>query len=358
LSDNNSFPYYLELQERVISAYKEENNLFIMGGGSKEFYGRKAVGDEINVRPCHGVIFYEPTELVITARTGTPLSEIENVLAGENQQLAFEPPHFGKTATLGGMVACGLSGPRRPYAGPVRDYVLGIKCMNGRGEILSFGGQVMKNVAGYDVSRLMTGALGTLGILLEVSLKVLPIPENEVSLTMAATFTTAINLMNTWAGMPLPISAMCFENNNLNIRLSGNRNAIITATRKLAMEEHPDGVNYWQNLKEHKLDFFNNADNYLWRISTPSATGQMNLSGEWLIEWGGSQRWLKSSEPIDRVRKVADDVGGHATLFKGGGADDEIFHPLSAEVFEQHDKLKIAFDPKRILNIGRMYKGL
>ncbi len=349
-----SFNYYQELKAHIESANATGDSFVVQGGGTKAFYGRDCPGKILDIRPCTGVIAYEPTELVITARAGTSLSEIETILANEHQMFAFESPHFGKAATLGGMVACGLSGPRRPYCGAVRDFVLGVKCLTGKGDVVNFGGQVIKNVAGYDVSRLMTGALGTLGVLLEISIKVLPQPDYEISLVKSTDFDSAIKQMNRWAGQPLPISAACYEQDNLIIRLSGKRSAVKAAMQQLAMDEHPQGLEYCQKLREHQLEFFK-TNNVLWRISVPSATGHLDLSGEWLIDWGGAQRWLKTSEPIAHIRTVVEAAGGHATLFKGGDPQAEIFHPLAPAVKALHKKLKATFDPNHILNKGRMY---
>jgi len=350
--------FYQDLKEQVEVAFADKTNLVIQGGGTKNFFGCYSPGEFLDTKPCLGIISYEPTELVITARAGTSLSEIENTLSSEKQMLAFEPPHFGKTATFGGMVASGLSGPRRPYVGAVRDFVLGIKCLTGSGKILTFGGQVMKNVAGYDVSRLMTGALGTLGVLLEISIKVLPKPETEVSLTKPFDEEAAIEKMNTWAGKPLPISAACYEQGNLNIRLSGTAKAVTLAQQKLNMDRHPGSLDYWQNLREHKLGFFTSNDLSLWRISVPPAIKTINLSGEWLIDWGGAQRWLKTSESVENIRTQVSKAGGHATLFRGGDEQYEVFHPLTPALQLIHKRLKKVFDPENILNKGRMYRNI
>lgn len=344
-----------QYQQQVQDAYSSEMPLCIQGGNSKAFYGRKIEAEQFDVSANSGVISYEPTELVITVRAGTTISEINEVLANHDQMLAFEPPCFSTTATAGGMVACGLSGPRRPYVGAVRDFVLGLKCLNGKAEILNFGGQVMKNVAGYDVSRLMTGAMGTLGVLLEVSLKVLPTPDYELTLKGEADAATAINIMNQWAGQSVPLSAASFYDNNIFIRLSGHRSAVIAAASQLQFSEYSDGEHYWQSLRDHEHDFF--SDNKkLWRLSVPSTTKPMNLHGQWFIEWGGALRWLKTSEPVEQVRRVVSMAGGHATLFRGGNQNDDIFHPLSAGIGNLHLALKNAFDPKKILNRGRLYK--
>jgi len=344
-----------QYQQQIQDAYTSETLLCIQGGGSKAFYGRKTEGEILEVSANSGVISYEPTELVITVRAGTSVSEINEVLAKHNQILAFEPPCFATSATAGGMVACGLSGPRRPYVGAVRDFVLGLKCLNGKAEILNFGGQVMKNVAGYDVSRLMTGAMGTLGVLLEVSLKVLPKPEYEFTLKGESDINTAIKLMNEWAGQSIPISATSFYNDNIFIRLSGHKSAVLAASSQFVLTEYSDGENYWESLREQKNDFFSDYEN-LWRLSVPSTTEKINLHGQWLIEWGGAQRWLKTSEPIEQIRNAVNKVGGHATLFRGGDRNGDIFQPLSAGIEQLHVALKNAFDPKRILNRGRLYR--
>jgi glycolate oxidase FAD binding subunit len=344
-----------QYQQQIQDAYTSETPLCIQGGGSKAFYGRKTEGEILDVSANSGVISYEPTELVITVRAGTTISEINEVLAKHNQILAFEPPCFATSATAGGMVACGLSGPRRPYVGAVRDFVLGLKCLNGKAEILNFGGQVMKNVAGYDVSRLMTGAMGTLGVLLEVSLKVLPKPEYELTLKGESDVATAIQLMNKWAGQSFPVSATSFHDDNIFIRLSGHKSAVLAASSQFSLSEYADGENYWESLREHKNDFFSDDEN-LWRLSVPSTTKEINLHGQWLIEWGGALRWLKTSEAIEQIRNAVNKIGGHATLFRGWDRDGDIFQPLSAGIEQLHVALKNAFDPKRILNRGRLYK--
>lgn len=349
-----------QYQQQIQDAYTSEIPLYIQGGGSKAFYGREIKAEILDVSANSGVISYEPTELVITVRAGTTISEINEVLAKHNQILAFEPPCFTTNATVGGMVACGLSGPRRPYVGAVRDFVLGLKCLNGKAEILNFGGQVMKNVAGYDVSRLMTGAMGTLGVLLEISLKVLPKPDYELTLKGESDVSKAIELMNKWAGQAVPVSAASFHDGNMFIRLSGHKGAVLAASSQFSLSEYFDGENYWESLREHRDDFF--GDNlfsdgeHLWRLSVPSTTEEIDIHGQWLIEWGGAQRWLKTSEPIEQIRDVVAKVGGHATLFRGGDRNGDIFHPLSAGIEHLHVALKNAFDPMRILNRGRLYK--
>jgi glycolate oxidase FAD binding subunit len=331
--------------------------LVIQGGETKAFYGRKIDGTHLDIRPYTGVVSYEPTELVITARAGTRLKEVEQTLASEGQMLAFDPPYFGEEATLGGVIACGLSGPRRPYTGAVRDFVLGVRCLNGKGALLNFGGQVMKNVAGYDISRLMTGALGTLGVLLEITLKVLPIPEYEITLRTEVDQRDAIRLMNEWAGQPLPLSAACYDGEYLNIRLSGKESAVTTAMQKPGLEDFPDGKAYWEALREQRLSFFNDPVP-LWRLSLPSSRCTEGLNGSKLIDWGGAQHWIKTTEQADAMWKKARELGGSATLFKGGDQNGMIFQPLTDSLLTLHRRLKQAFDPNAVLNPGRMYPEL
>ncbi len=344
-----------ELQDRVQKAFVERTPLRIEGGGSKAFLGGVCEGAVLSLAGHRGVVSYEPTELVITARTGTRLAELETLLADSGQMLAFEPPHFGAAATLGGTIAAGLSGPRRPYAGSARDFVLGVKLINGWGEVLGFGGEVMKNVAGYDVSRLMTGAMGTLGVLLEVSLKVLPLPEQELTLVQECSAQQALERTNAWAGRPLPISAACHVGGRLHLRLSGVAPTVRAAREHIGGEPLADGTGFWRGLREQELDFFADA-RPLWRLSVAPGAPQPTLEGDWLLDWGGAQRWLKSEAPAPDIRAAAERLGGHATLFRGTGA--AVFHPLPEALMQLHRNLKQAFDPAGIFNRGRLYPEL
>lgn len=327
--------------------------LQIVGGGTKRFYGRATEGHRLSVCGHRGIVAYEPTELVITARAGTPLSDIEATLASRRQILGFEPPHFGEAATLGGALACGLSGPRRPYSGSARDFVLGVKILNGKGEILTFGGQVMKNVAGYDISRLMVGALGTLGILLEASLKVLPQPEHEITLGFSYPPERALAEMNRWAGRPLPVSGACHINGVLRVRLSGSESGVNAARAELGGDALPDAPSFWRDLREQRLPFFA-GDAPLWRISLPPATPPLDIAGPVLLDWGGAQRWVRSEAPATDLWRMAEHAGGHATLFRDGDRAGEVFQPLSAPLARLHKNLKHAFDPEGRLNPGRL----
>lgn len=345
-----------ELEERLLRAAAQGTPLDIVGGGSKSFLGRVTQSEPFDVSAHRGVVAYEPTELVITARAGTPLAEIEAVLADGGQMLAFEPPHFGASATLGGTVAGALSGPRRPYAGAVRDFVLGVKVLSGEGRTLTFGGQVMKNVAGYDVSRLMVGAMGTLGVLLEISLKVLPLPAQTTTLSFPLDAAAAIERMNAWAAKPVPLSGAYHEKDKLFIRLSGTAGGTAQALERLGGDVMEDGRR-WQDLREHTLEHFD-SDAPLWRLSVPPATPPLALPGETLIDWGGALRWLKSECQGEEIRAAVGKVGGHATIYRHGDRRGEVYHPLTRPLLKLHQRLKASFDPRGILNRGRMYADL
>ncbi|MBN8442525.1 MAG: glycolate oxidase subunit GlcE [Thauera sp.] len=352
---------YSAWAERVQAAAAQGAPLSLRGGGTKAFYGRAAQGEPFDVSANSGVIAYEPTELVVTVRGGMRLGELESLLAGQNQFLAFEPPHFGADATVAGCVAAGLSGPRRASAGAVRDFMLGVKLLDGRGQILSFGGQVMKNVAGYDVSRLVAGSLGTLGIILEVSLKVLPRPVAEVTLSFAMTELDAIARLNGWGGQALPVSASAWADGRLWLRLSGAEAAVRAATAQLGGERlaESEADAFWHGVREQSGDWFRAlGERPLWRVSLPSSAAPMRLPGTQLIEWGGALRWLTGDAAAADVRARAVALGGHATLFRGGDRDSAIFTPLPGPSTIIHQRLKDAFDPARIFNPGRLYEGL
>jgi len=338
---------------RVLEAAASKRPLRIRGGGTKDFYGQAFDGDILDTRAYSGIIDYEPTELVITARCGTPLAEIDAALAQHNQMLAFEPPHFGAGATLGGAIASGLSGPRRATSGAVRDFVLGTVLLDGTGDVLTFGGQVMKNVAGYDVSRLMAGAMGTLGVMLQHSVKVLPRARREASLRFAMSEIDALRQLNTWGGMPLPVSASCWHDGMLTLRLSGATASVDAALTTLGGELFPDCAPFWESVREQQHPFFA-GDAPLWRLSVPPTTSALVLPGRQLIEWGGALRWLKSDVDAATVRRSVSAAGGHATLFRGGDKAVGVFQPLAPPIARIHQRLKASFDPSHIFNPGRM----
>ena len=350
--------------DAVKSAAGVKRALHIVGAGSKQFYGQSPTGETLETRSHQGILAYEPTELVITARCGTPLAEVEKTLADSGQILPFEPPYFGGNATFGGAISAGLSGPRRAanngYYGAVRDYVLGCKIIDGRGDVLSFGGQVMKNVAGYDVSRLMAGSMGTLGVILEVSLKVLPKPVASKTLQLGMRDAAdVIRKMNEWGGQPLPITATAYRDGDLTVRLEGAESAVGGAAKKLGGESVADdeAAAFWRALRDQTDPFFTGAEP-LWRLSIPSATVPLDLPGRQLIEWGGALRWFKGEAPAETIRKLAQQVGGHATLFRADHAlkkSTGVFTPLAPALATIHQNLKRTFDPHGIFNRGRMY---
>ena len=344
------------LCHQVQQAAATKTPLRIQGGNNKAFYGRAVSSNSqiLEVSGYRGIINYEPTELVITARAGTPLTEIEATLAEHQQRLPFEPPHFGPNATLGGTISCGFSGPSRPYAGAARDYVLGIKMINGRGELLNFGGQVMKNVAGYDVPRLLTGALGTLGVILDVSLKVLPKPAYEQTLVQRCSEREALAKLAEWGGKPYPISAAAYCDDVLFIRLAGAVSAVAAAVEQVGGDAIADSASFWCSVREHSHPFFA-SQTPLWRLSVPATTGALQLPGAGFVDWGGAQRWLLTDLNPDAVFAAAAAVGGHATLFRGGERSAAVFQPLQPALMAIHQRLKHSFDPEGIFNPGRQY---
>ncbi len=340
--------------------------LRIQGGNTKHFYGATPTTPEevLNTSIYSGIIDYEPKELVLTVRAGTALIDVEKALADQNQMLPFEPPHFGAGATIGGIVATGLSGPRRAYAGATRDFVLGTRIIDGKGDDLNFGGRVIKNVAGYDVSRLMTGAMGTLGVILDISFKVLPRPQTETTLRFEMDEATAITRLNEWAGKPLPISASSYFEGVVMLRLSAAQAGVTAAVQKLGGDAVDAVVanGHWHALREHQHAYFTNAKP-LWRISIPQTAPILAFDEAEIqsgpIEWGGGLRWLSAESDGDtaaRIRNRAADLGGHATLFNGKGHTTvaSVFHPLDAGLAKIHRNLKQAFDPDNILNRERM----
>ncbi|RJS92675.1 glycolate oxidase subunit GlcE [Salinisphaera sp. Q1T1-3] len=340
---------------QVEDAYQRAAPLRIVAGQSKSFLGEpvaEAATETLAVHAHSGVVSYDPGELIITARAGTPLRDIEAVLAENHQRLAFEPPHYGPTATLGGTIATGVSGPARPYAGAARDFVLGCRIVNGRGQVLRFGGEVMKNVAGYDLSRLMAGAHGTLGVLLEISLKVLPSPRAQLTQVFEHEAPEALAAFSAWAARPWPISGAYWEAGRTHLRLSGAQASVDAARDALGGEPLDEDQSFWSGLREHERDFFKRGDMPLWRISCAPASPMAKLSGTWSLDWGGAQRWLVSDAPAETVREAAATHGGHATLYRGH--DKPRQHPLSAAHVAVHRRLKAAMDPAGILNPGRI----
>lgn len=415
-----------ELREQLVCAYRGGYPILLQGGGTCAFYGNpyRFRGEEIaggtpagfvpegstdiaqpapvmlDCRRYAGVVSYDPSELVVTARCGTPLAELEALLAEQGQCLPFDPPHFAPGRTVGGMVATGLSGPRRLSAGAVRDFVLGTVLLAADGSVMRFGGEVMKNVAGYDMSRLLCGSLGMLGMIAEVSLKVMPVPRADATLRLEMTEADALAACNRWGGQPLPLAATCWYRGVLHVRLCGARRAVDAACRLLGGEavDTSEADAFWRALRDQHLGFFNNgpagATAPLWRLSVPSTTLPLDLPGEQLIEWGGALRWwrppLEHGQPVYRfggrdhawpgaaaaLRHLVARERGTATLFRAGTAaagvhagaaagfspgtcaGAERFHPLDPVNLQIHQRLKRAFDPRGLINPGRMYTGL
>jgi len=341
------------LIEQVRAAAAAGRPLAIRGGGSKTgILGRPVAGMPLEVAGHGGIVAYDPTELVLTARAGTPLAEIEAALAEHGQALSFEPPHFGPGATLGGTLACNLSGPARPWGGSMRDMVLGVRLINGKGEHLRFGGQVMKNVAGYDVSRLQAGALGTLGVITEISLKVLPAPRHSVTLVTALDQAAAIRRMNELAGRPAPLSGAAWLDGRLFLRFSGSFSPSSISGRWDG-DVMADAPVFWADLREQRLAFFAGGQP-LWRLSLASTAPPLPDDGPTLIEWGGAQRWLRDGD-LAALTEAAAKAGGHATLFRGGDRTGEVRSPPPPPLADLHRRLKAAFDPAGIFNPGGLY---
>lgn len=366
-------PALQRLIERVRAARAAKTPLDIRGGGSKAFYGGEAQGEPLDVTPLAGISSYEPSELVVTARAGTPLAALEAALADCGQCLPFEPPRFAGTAgagirggTVGGMVAAGLAGPARAAVGGVRDYVLGATLLNGRAECLSFGGQVMKNVAGYDVSRALAGSMGVLGVICEVSLKVLPALPATATVRLELDAAQALRKVNQWAGQPLPLNASAWWDGMLVLRLAGAHAAVQAARQHIGGEliAPATAAAFWAGLRDHGDEFFVGAARAvehgaaLWRLSVPATTPPLKLSGEQLLEWHGAQRWICTSAPASLLRETAQAAGGHAVLFRSRDKRAGVFAPLKPPLDRIQRELKKAFDPDGIFNRNRMFDGL
>ena len=360
-----------EFVAQIKEAVAQKSPLIIEGSGSKRWYGNAVAGQRTLSTAGHiGILDYDPAELVLTARAGTTIAELEKALAERGQMLPFEPPHYSPASTLGGVIAAGLSGPARPYAGGVRDFVLGLHIIDGKGDVLKFGGQVMKNVAGYDVSRLMAGSLGVLGLMTQVSLKVLPVPLAQSTLCFELSEVAAIHQINEWSAKPLPMTGSVWHQGILSVRLAGARAAVASAEQQLGGTKlAPEAAaKLWLDLQDQTHAFFSSASamaaqHSLWRLSLPAiapAIDAVTISGahDQLIEWGGAQRWVWSDASPEAIRKLARSLGGHAVLFNNQHAVGDVFDQLPPALKAIHQRLKNTFDPHGVFNPGRLYQGL
>ncbi|NWO08136.1 MAG: glycolate oxidase subunit GlcE [Alteromonadaceae bacterium] len=347
------------LQEQVLKARADGQTLNIVGGGTKSFMGRTPDNDAatLSLAEHSGVVEYHPVELVLTVRAGTTLSEIEAVLAEEGQCLHFEPPRLGDGATIGGTLACNLSGPARPWAGSVRDQVLGLRLLNGQGEHLRFGGQVMKNVAGYDVSRLQAGAMGTLGVMTEISLKVMPKPATTATLVQEMPLESAIDYMNRRAGEPKPLTGACWLDGKVYLRLAGARSAVEATAEQWDGEVIENGDALWQQIRDLQHDYFA-GDDPLWRFSVRSSAVMPSLDGPWLVDWAGAQRWYRGQATLRDLEPLAAEAGGQVSLFRGGDRTAEVMHSQPEALKAIQRRIKQSFDPDGLFNPGRLYSWL
>jgi glycolate oxidase FAD binding subunit len=353
-----------ELSEQVATARASKRTLRIRGGGTRDFYGNPWPQDGsagwLDLAAYHGVVTYEPSELVLTARAGTPLLEIEALVAGQNQMLAFEPPRFGPAGTLGGCVATGMSGPRRMAAGSAADFVLGTRLLGADGTVLHFGGEVMKNVAGYDLSRLLAGSLGVLGALVEISLKVVPRPHSEVTTVLELTEEQALAQCLQWRSQPIPVSATAWigdgvGHGQLSVRVSGNESAVRQGLVRIGGQSltQTEADSFWLGLRDQTHAFFQQRP--LWRIVLPPKTRALGV-GATLHEWSGNLRWLAGPQDAAALRTRVQALGGSVCLYHRGDvpADVPAFHPLSAGVLQIHQRLKQEFDPAGVFNRHRL----
>jgi len=342
------------LAEQVRAASAEHRGLRIVGGDTKGWYGRGTDGERLEVSAHRGVIDYDPCELVVTARAGTPLAQIEALLAANSQTLAFEPPSFGPASTIGGVVAAGLTGPARPFAGAARDHLLGVRVLDGRGRALRFGGTVFKNVAGFDAFRLMCGAMGTLGVILDVSIRVTPAPAESRTLTFDLDWPASQTMLTRILRKPYPVDGAFHDGAQLHLRLSGPADGVRAAEREFGgLAGDPRA---WRAVRDMNLPLFGAPR--IWRLSVPQTARLGDLTGPAVFDWAGSQCWVATDAPAETMRRLATTAGGHATLFRGAGPDEEVFAPLPIQLLDLHKRLKAVFDPAGVFNPGRLYEGL
>jgi|HubBroStandDraft_1064217.scaffolds.fasta_scaffold62696_2 glycolate oxidase FAD binding subunit len=343
------------LAGQVRRAADARTPLRIVGGETKAFYGRRLEGEALRLAGHAGIVAYDPSELVVTARAGTPLAAIEARLAQHGQRFAFEPPRFGEASTLGGVVASGLSGPRRPFAGAVRDCVLGVTLLDGRGQVLRFGGQVFKNVAGFDLFRLQAGALGALGVILEVSIRVTPAPRREAAVALEMASDAARVRLTELMRRPTPLSGAFHDGARLHLRLSGGEAGVTAALGEIGGEA--EALSWWDAVRDHRHPALVGAGR-LWRLTLPQTAAIPDVGEAIAWDWAGAQVWIRSDRIAATIWQAAAEAGGHATLFRGGAGGEEVFQPLEPAMLTLHQRIKRALDPAGILNPGRLYGAL
>ncbi|MCP3850041.1 MAG: glycolate oxidase subunit GlcE [Gammaproteobacteria bacterium] len=363
------------LLNQVQTACENSQPLAIQGNGTRSFLIHSGSDQVLSTSLHRGIVNYFPSELTVTVRSGTLLSELNDILAKEGQMLPFEPPHFSNDATIGGVIASGLSGSSRPFSGSVRDYVLGCRIINGRGEILQLGGEVMKNVAGYDLSRLVTGSYGSLAVILEVSLKLLPIPAQQKSFCLELQTMSLNQQVKQFMLAGYPITSACQIEDMAYIRLSGSEKGVDYSYNKIQQDFSqlkPVEDLFWSDLNEQKLPFFDSSRT-LWRLSLPTSFPENKESeleqligpnGRQLIDWGGALRWIYSEQSAENIRQFAKSCGGHAQLFYVSDKDKSLLkempkqQPLSPVLFKLHQQIKKAIDPHSLFNSGCIYPEL
>lgn len=357
-----------QLIDQVKTAIADKTSVRIQGGGTKSGLGRAvdSTTQLISTSEHSGVVQYKPVELIMTVRGGTTLAEIDSELAKNKQMLACDPRRFGGQATIAGSLAANQSGHARPWFGSLRDHVLGIKLINGQAEHCRFGGQVMKNVAGYDVARLQAGAMGAFGLISEVSFKVLPKPEMCVSMSLETGASEAIALMNKLSGTSKPITAVSWVDGTVYFRLEGPSKAVEATTKQwqskhgLAILDDSTASILWESLREHEHDFFagTEKEKSLWKFSVNAAADHISQDAAWAFDWCGSQRWLVGEFSLEELAEHAYKMGGEVQLYSGGDRQQELSIPRSAAVKQLMQNLKNSFDPENIFNSGRLYSWL
>jgi glycolate oxidase FAD binding subunit len=391
-----------DVTDAVRWAAAEGEALEVLAGRTRRTLGRPVDAIHVlDVSALNGVVSYEPEELILTVLPATPLADIEALLASRKQCLAFEPPYLvAGVSTLGGTIATAFSGPRRPKVGSVRDHVLGITAVSGRGELFTGGGKVVKNVTGYDIPKLLTASYGTLAVFTEITVKVLPAPDDTRTLLVSGlTPAEAVLAMTTVLQSTADASGACHlppgivaPGKSLNeattaIRLEGVTPSVefrlarlrdqLSAKGSIAVLDRDASIAFWKAVRD-VAPFAADTSHMLWRISVPPAQGaeilariERSLPGaKSFLDWGGGLIWLQidagaesaaAAAVAQKVRAALSDYSGHATLVRAS-ADVrravDVFHPQPQALAALSNRVKSQFDPKQVLNPGRMYAGI